>query len=523
MTTIKTCNDVRNCIKPTKINNNLVCRLTVNRNVFDWLQPYNLSETQSGITGTGFFMSKFNPGPNSNNPSDPNHLFLVTAYHVVENGITIHVQIETLQEPIKADLVCCNPDLDIALIRVSMTQAQQCDLFQSGERGLQMGESDKLIPLANIQAIGFALGAPLQATAGVISGRTPTAIQLDAAVNPGNSGGPVIDDDGRVVGIVVSGIDKAQNVNYAAPIKETVLSFERMLQRRHEKTPICEFCASINAELSKTTESLLKSCSEHCNGCYVSYIHKESCLKNEIEVGDFISHVSTDEFQSPIDRQGRINIPIWPNPVSFDILLSRFTQHRKECEQNITLTVHKKNGRETKQVRVDMQTNLDLFREQHPTFEPVKHILYGGIVFMSLAYGHIRKSVRIRELTLPLMKDPENASNSFIIVTHVHPESPLTQMSKIQTGSIITHINDTPIQTLEDIFDNMYKEEYTLFRLLDSSVCCCTKKEATEADVSVARRLNINMDVQKATVSTPKKKESKSITSRLTQLLSNVL
>ena len=110
---MSSCKDIRECVRPTKINNDFVCRLEVNKQIFDWLQPYNNSETQSGITGTGFLLDVFNSHKNP-------YIILVTAYHVVEMGISIRVHVESLDEPRIANMVCCNPDLDIALIRMNM-------------------------------------------------------------------------------------------------------------------------------------------------------------------------------------------------------------------------------------------------------------------------------------------------------------------------------------------------------------------------------------------------------------------
>lgn len=480
------CKDIRECVRPKKINNDFVCRLEVNKQIFDWLQPYNNSETQSGITGTGFLLDIFN---SHNHP----YITLVTAYHVVEMGISIRVHVESLDEPRIANMICCNPDLDIALIRMDMSDVEKKELFHTSN-GLEIGDSDKLRPLDNVQAIGFALAEPLQSTAGVISGRTNTAIQLDAAVNPGNSGGPVIDDEGKVVGIVVSGIDKAQNVNYAAPIIETLQSFQRSITRstNGEKEPIFETCSSINAELCKSSTSLLRSCSNLCDGCYISYIHPNSCLGDAgICEGDFISHISTEKFESSVDRMGRIKLDIWPTPLSIDTLFSRFTAHSANHEQSIKLHVHKGDGSISEDKVIYLQTNLNKFRDIHPSFENVDFLLFAGIVFINLTYGQLRKNSRIRELTLSLMKSPENRSKSFVIVSHVHPESPLIQMSKIQVGSIITHINNTEIHSLNDMKSEIEtKKSHTRLRLIDSSVCSCSLEDAIDSDKQVKKRLN---------------------------------
>jgi S1-C subfamily serine protease len=82
-----------------------------------------------------------------------------------------------------------------------------------------------------VGVIGYPLGADLfefrgakkaetSFSQGFVSRVTPTKIQIDAAANPGNSGGPVLDAQGRVIGVLTQGLGKmgAQNINFATPI-----------------------------------------------------------------------------------------------------------------------------------------------------------------------------------------------------------------------------------------------------------------------------------------------------------------
>jgi serine protease Do len=62
-------------------------------------------------------------------------------------------------------------------------------------------------------------------TTGVISRITYNRIQADAAANPGNSGGPAVDKDGHVVGILLAG--GGENVNFAVPIDRACVSIRR--------------------------------------------------------------------------------------------------------------------------------------------------------------------------------------------------------------------------------------------------------------------------------------------------------
>ncbi len=127
--------------------------------------------------------------------------YLVTNHHVVENAVAIYAQF-TDDRVLPAELVGSDATTDLAVLRVDAT-----DLTPA-----RFGDSASLRVGDPVAAIGDALGVELRGTMtdGIVSainrdittgGRTMTLIQTNAALNSGNSGGPLLNCYGQVVGI----------------------------------------------------------------------------------------------------------------------------------------------------------------------------------------------------------------------------------------------------------------------------------------------------------------------------------
>ena len=143
--------------------------------------------------------------------------FIVTNNHVVSGATNLKVTTSDGTD-YPATLVGQDADTDLAVIRVQGHRFSQAEF----------GNSDKLRVGQMVIAIGNPNGLQNTVTAGVVSatGRTLNSqngrmieniIQTDAALNPGNSGGPLVDSHGRVVGVNTAIIAMAQGICFAIP------------------------------------------------------------------------------------------------------------------------------------------------------------------------------------------------------------------------------------------------------------------------------------------------------------------
>ena len=195
--------------------------------------------TASG-SGSGFYLKAQN--------------IFVTNYHVIEGNKNVAIESQ-LQDRYQAKVVYVNPDADIALLRCESHTPSFNIPFDSIQ---EVHSRDKVFVL------GFPFGMPYTITEGIVSNEKQLLdgknfIQTDAAVNPGNSGGPVVNADGLLIGVTTAKFTEADNVGFAIPAKIVQEELDSFAQNNtlqysmkcnscksliYEKTDYCPNCGA---------------------------------------------------------------------------------------------------------------------------------------------------------------------------------------------------------------------------------------------------------------------------------------
>ncbi len=232
--------------------------------------PSNEEEERPTGVGSGFIISADG--------------YIMTNAHVVDGADEILVTLTDKRE-FKAKLIGADKRTDVALVKIEAKQPLPT---------VQIGDSSKVKVGEWVVAIGSPFGLENTVTAGIVSAKgrdtgdyTPF-IQTDVAVNPGNSGGPLIDMRGNVIGInsqIYSRTGGFMGISFAIPIDEAMRVVEQLKKQGYVVR------GKIGVQIDSVSRELAESLGlGQARGALVRVVEKGGAAdKAGVQVGDIVT------------------------------------------------------------------------------------------------------------------------------------------------------------------------------------------------------------------------------------------
>lgn len=192
-------------------------------------------------TGTGFYISQYG--------------LIVTNEHVVRSNKKVVIAGKNIEKQL-ADVIYLDTKYDLAFIKI------QNDLIMTK---VLVGSSEPLYEGNKVYAIGHPFGLKFTATQGIISSLLHQEedvhyIQHDAALNPGNSGGPLVDSNGTVIGINTFIIQNGNSIGFSLPVSYLLSCAEDFRKGNGAKGVRCPSCNNISFEKEGGSNSYCAIC-----------------------------------------------------------------------------------------------------------------------------------------------------------------------------------------------------------------------------------------------------------------------
>lgn len=251
-----------------------------------------------------------------------------SVYYEVSEATKVYVYLYNDETPYEAKIIGTDEETDLAVIKIEKNDLTAAEL----------GDSDSVKIGEFAMAIGNPLGMESSVTSGIISavnrtvssedGNTYTLIQTDAAINSGNSGGALVNSEGKVIGIntlKLSGTG-VEGMGFAIPINDTIEIYKQLIENGKVSRPYIGI-GGIDLDEVNAKQYNLPS------GIYIKEIESNSpASSSDLKTGDVITAIDGTEV-STMDELNEI-------------------KKQKNIGDEITLDVYR--NKETKQIKVTL-------------------------------------------------------------------------------------------------------------------------------------------------------------------------
>ena len=352
-------------------------------------------------SGSGFFISSTGE--------------ILTNYHVVEGADKLTVELVD-GDRLEVEVVGTDPPTDLALLKVVDPQREFAALPLGNAETLRVGEW--------VMAVGNPLNMDHTVTVGVVSAKGRVLglsdrsfenyIQTDAAINFGNSGGPLVNIRGEVVGIATAINARGQNLGFAVPV-ETVTGI--LDQLRADGRVQRGYLGVTIQEVDSTMQEAFGL--ESRDGAFVQEVlPKKAADKAGVQPGDVIISVDGERIESSRDLIDEVSSTPPGTEVTLGII---------------------RNGRELK---LDVTLEERRLSEEDPTADVGDEDEESMLEQLGFGIGELTSRTR-------QMLDLDEDANG-VLVTRVQPLSPAADQGLIR-GDVLVEANGQELTSTEDL------------------------------------------------------------------------
>lgn len=450
---------------------NAVCQVLTQAAPFNWTMPSQTAE-QGLLYGSGFFID------------EQGHL--LSNFHVIAQSINIQIQLPAIGKDLfDCDIVGVCPDRDIALLRLTDASLNVIKAKLGKIPFLRFGDSDSIMSTQKLIALGYPLGQDqLKSTEGIVSGRQDilgeSFIQITAPLNPGNSGGPTLTEDGTVIGINTASIPTAQSIGYIIPINDLKEVIKDLYSIKLLERPI------LGCELNYSTPDMARYLKNpEFGGVYISYVHQDTPFAQiGIQEGDMLYQIANCD----LDRYGEASVT-WSKEgrVPLSSILNRL-----KIGEDINITIYRKGQKIEKSFKLTPSQPLPV-RIRYPEFEEIDSEIIGGIVVMELALNHVPFFAEFNPSLLNF-RLREYQRTPQLIITSIFPHSLTAYARSIFPGDLLAEVNNQTVTTLQE-FRNAVRtsQEFLLLKTSTKKFVVLDFKTILEQEPRLAKEQGYQM------------------------------
>lgn len=448
-----------------------VVKVHVVQHTYDTLSPWN-SDSQKG-SGSGLII-------------DDN--LILTNAHVASDATFLEIQRHSETKRYEAEVVYISHESDLAILRTKDATAYK-DVTP-----LELGDLPKM--QQSVEVYGFPIGGnTLSVTRGVVSriekqnyvhtGENLIAVQVDAAINFGNSGGPVI-SDGKVVGVAMQSGFLTENIGYMIP---TPIIRHVLADVKDGKVDGYGFHGFLAQSMENPAMRRKYGLGDNQTGMLVHKVYKNSPADGKVQIGDIMTEIDghkvenngTVEFRPGefIDHTHYIDMHQIGENITFKIL-------RNGQEQVISLPLDKP-GKEYLLVKPNQY-------DKQPTY-----FIFGGLVFMPLNQDVIDSldgtPARIGALTY---ESPDEKRSEAVVLTKVLPAD-INKDYHHDRSLLIEKVNGESIRDFKDFYQKIQSSnvDYITLETSDHYQLVIDRKEAIERQPKILTQYGVNADRSK--------------------------